>query len=172
MEDHRRGEHLRPLEHTAISVAVGAGTWAVTGSPMALGVAIGTGVLVDADHSLDYFNWYARKDIRFLFLPFHAWELSLALVALFVVWYHPLLLAAALGHVAHLVADQLANRLHPMAYLMTYRAIHRFDRDHLIGDSSPAAFSEVLEGNIPLWGHFRDGLRKSASLLERAIRNH
>ena len=137
---------------------------------MTVGVAIGTGVLVDADHSLDYFNWYARRDFRFLFLPLHGWELSLVLVAVTVVWYHPLLVAAAFGHVAHLVADQLANRFHPMGYSITYRAIRRFDRDHLTGDPPPGEFSEVLEGNVPLWGHFTDVLMKSASLLDWASR--
>ena len=54
------------------------------------------------------------------------------------------MLAEALGHVGHLVAGQLGNRLYPLAYSIGYRAIRRFDRDHLTGDPPPTTFSELL----------------------------
>ena len=132
--------------------------------------AVGAGVLIDADHVLDYYNWYVRKDVRFLFLPLHAWELSVVLLALLAVWYHPLLLAAALGHVGHLVADQVGNRLYPLAYSIGYRALRRFDRDHLMGRSSPPTFSVVLEVHVPLWVRFRPGLVRAASRIRRKLK--
>ena len=124
-------------------------------------------MLIDADHALDYYNWYVRRDARFLFLPLHAWELSIVLLGLLAVWYHPLLLAVALGHLGHLVADQLGNRLYPLAYSIGYRALRRFDRDHLTGDPPPTTFSEVLEVHVPLWVRVRPGLVWAASRIRR-----
>ena len=144
--------------------------------------AVGAGVLIDADHALDYYNWYVRRDVRFWFVPLHAWELSVVLLALLAVWYHslllallavwyhPLLLAAALGHVGHLVADQVGNRLYPLAYSIGYRALRRFDRDHLMGRSSPPTFSVVLEVHVPLWVRFRPGLVRAASRIRRKLK--
>ena len=132
--------------------------------------AVGAGVLIDADHVLDYYNWYVRRDERFLFVPLHAWELSVVLLALLAAWYHPLLLAAALGHVGHLVADQVGNRLYPLAYSIGYRALRRFDRNHLGGEPPPTTFSEVLEANVPLWVRFGPGFVRAASRIRRELK--
>ena len=67
-------------------MGIGTGVWVFTGSPLALPAAVGAGVLIDADHALDYYNWYVRRDTRFLFLPLHALELSVVLLALLAVW--------------------------------------------------------------------------------------
>ena len=83
---------------------------------------------------------------------FHAWEYSLVgLVALSAFWYHPLLLAAVLGHISHLVIDQITNQIHPLAYLIVYRASRGFKRVHL----TPywAGRSAMLtDESIPVWG--------------------
>ena len=119
---------------------------------MAVPVAIGTGVLNDSDHLIDYYLWFKRRDVRRLYLVLHTWELSAvgAIVAL-AFWSHPLLLAAILGHLAHLVADYVANRPKSiLTYSLVYRAAVRFDRDRLI-EPPPDNLSDALDHNIPLW---------------------
>ncbi len=142
--------------------------WAATKNPLAIPAAYTTGVLIDVDHAIDYFNWYVLKNDRRALIIFHAWEFSLiGLVALFAFWQHPIFIAAVLGHVAHITADQIANKLHPMAYLITYRISHKFDRRHLIGDRPIWSFSQVLHANIPLWGTFEPFVLKVLSRLRR-----
>ena len=158
------------MGHTVVSVGVGAGVWAATGSPLAVPVAVASGVLVDVDHLYDYYRWFAKGDRRHLVLPFHAWEYSAAgLVLAFALWYHPLAVAAVLGHLAHLVADHLANPTHRFAYFLAYRVSCRFSREQLMF-GPPPAFAEVLRANVPFWrwieprlvGLF-SGIRRSGS---------
>lgn len=146
------GERLGPLGHTIASIGIGAGVWGATGTPLAVPAAAATGVLIDADHVLDYFNYFARNDRRHVYLLFHGWEFSLvALAAVIGIWYHPVLLAAVLGHLGHLVGDQLHNKpIHPMAYSFIYRASVGFSRERLFGDS-PTTFSQTMHKSIPLW---------------------
>lgn len=100
---------------------------------------------------MDYYNWYVRRDPRYLLILFHAWEFSLAGLALLLGWWHhPIFLAAILGYLGHLTADQLANGLHPMTYSITYRWFRRFDRRRLTrGSLWP--LSDVMAANIPFW---------------------
>ena len=146
------GETLGPLGHTIASIGIGAGVWGATGTPIAVPAAAATGVLIDADHVLDYFNYFARKDRRHVYLLFHGWEFSLiGLIAVTTIWYHPVLLAAVLGHLGHLVGDQLYNKpIHRMAYSIIYRAYVGFSRKRLFGDS-PTTFSKTMHESIPLW---------------------
>ena len=43
------------------------------------------------------------------------------------VFYHPILLAAVLGHLGHVAADHFHNRLTPWGYFILYRVWVRFD---------------------------------------------
>jgi len=119
---------LGPVGHSAISAAIGAGVWGVTGSPAAGGVALGVGILNDVDHLFDFFQLYIRRKKGKTFLLFHAWEYSIAgLLVVVLVYFHPLLLAAVLGHLGHVGADHFHNRRAPLAYFIAYRALVRFD---------------------------------------------
>ena len=67
------------------------------------------------------------------------------------VWAHPALLAAALAHAGHLVADQLANRPGSLfTYSLVYRAQARFERIRLVR-WIPPDLSDALHLSIPLW---------------------
>ena len=159
---------MGPVGHTVISLGIGAGVWAATKSPLAIPVAFCSGVLIDIDHALDFYNWYFRGDRRYLLVVFHAWEFSLlGLVALFAFYYHPLLLAAVLGHLGHIITDQLANSFHPMAYSIVCRLRHRFDRPQLMGERL-YSLSQALHNSIPFWGHLEPWLLRIAS----RIRSH
>ena len=155
-----RGVALGPVGHTAVSVGVAAAAWAGTGSPLAVPVAAATGVLTDVDHVIDYFNLFVRRDDRRVFVVFHAWEYSLLSILIVLgVWYHPLLLAAALGHLGHVTADHLANR---PAHSIAYRTAVGFDWRRLFGEP-PASFSNSMGGKIPMWRYSEPGLARLAS---------
>lgn len=119
---------MGPIGHSAISAGIGAGVWGVTGSPAAGGTALAVGVLIDVDHLFDFYRWYVRRKTGKIFLIFHAWEFSLAgLLLVGLVYYHPVLLAAALAHLGHVATDHFHNRLAPWGYFITYRVIVGFD---------------------------------------------
>ena len=119
---------MGPVGHSAISAGIGAGVWGVTGSPVAGGVALGVGVLTDVDHLFDYYQWYVRRKKGKIYLFFHAWEYSIAgLLVLAFAYYHPVLLAAVLAHLAHVATDHFHNQLAPWGYSIFYRALVRFD---------------------------------------------
>ena len=86
------------------------------------------GVLIDLDHLFDYYRWHVLRKKGKIVLPLHAWEYSIVgLLLVGLVYYHPLLLAAALAHLGHIATDHLHNHLAPWGYSITYRALVRFD---------------------------------------------
>ena len=122
---------MGPIGHTVISSAVAGGTWAITGSPAAAGLALGVGVLMDVDHLYDYYQRYVKGKKDRVYVLFHAWEYSMIMSFISLVFYHPFLLAVILGHLAHVTTDHVWNRLTPFAYSITYRAIKGFDSRHI-----------------------------------------
>jgi hypothetical protein len=132
-------------------------------------VAAVTGVLIDVDHVVDYFNLFVRRDDRHVFVLFHAWEYSLiSIVFVLGVWYHPVLLAAALGHLNHVTGDHLANRpAHPLTYSIVFRTAVGFDRRRLFGEPE-ASFSETMDRSIPFWHLIEPRLKRLAT----RIRGH
>jgi hypothetical protein len=127
-------------------------------------VAVPAGVLNDADHLVDYYLWYIKKDRRRLILVFHAWEYAFVGILLaLTVWSHPLLLAAALAHAGHLVGDHLANRpASLLTYSLIYRARMRFERTRLVR-WTPTTLSDALNSDIPLWRVIEPRLPKRVS---------
>jgi hypothetical protein len=119
---------MGPTGHTAISAVIGASVWGMTGSPLAGGVAVVSGVAVDVDHLLDYYRrWVLRRPNK-IFVLFHAWEYSIAgLLVLGFAYYHPILLAVVLAHLGHVATDHFHNRLTPLGYSILYRAWVGFD---------------------------------------------
>ena len=148
---------MGPVGHTLSAVGIGAVAWFTTGSPLAIPVALATGVLVDVDHVADFFDSQDQGHNRHMLRPFHAWEYLVGTLVVLVFSQHPLLLTAFFGYLSHLLLDQIANRVHVMAYFIVYRAAHGFRRRHL----SPYIFSESyspLDGSIPLWGRLEPSL--------------
>ena len=122
---------MGPIGHTVISSAVAGGTWAITGSPAAAGVALGVGVLMDLDHLYDYYQRYVKGKKDRVYVLFHAWEYPMIMSFISMAFYHPFLLAAILGHLAHVTTDHAWNRLSPFAYMITFRAFKGFDSRHI-----------------------------------------
>ena len=98
---------------------------------MAVPVAVATGVLIDSDHVTDVFYPVFMRPRRHMLRLFHAWEYTAAGFIALAFWYHPILLAATLGHLSHMVLDQVTNEVRPLAYSLVYRIRHRFARTEL-----------------------------------------
>ena len=118
---------MAPQGHAVISAGIGALVWYLTRSVAGAVTALAVGVFMDADHVLDYlWIWRGRTDQ--LWVPLHSYELAVPMViATWLSNWSPLLLAATLAHLGHLVTDQLSNSLsNPLVYFLTYRAWHKF----------------------------------------------
>ena len=131
---------MGPVGHTVISAGVAAGVWAATQSAGAAAWALGVGVLMDVDHVYDYYQWYVKRRTDKIYVLFHAWEYSIAGLAMALLLSHPLLLAAALGHLAHVATDQMHNHPSRFGYSIVYRVLTGFDAEsispgHTVGNS-------------------------------------
>ena len=95
------------------------------------------GVLIDADHLFDYYNWYGRRKTNKIVLFLHAWEYSIAgLLVSGLAYYHPVLLAVFLAHLGHVTTDHFHNHLTPWSYFITYRAYVRFETAQILPHSN------------------------------------
>ena len=124
---------MGPVGHTVISSAVGAVTWGVTGSPLAGGIALGVGVLIDVDHLYDFYQWWIKGRPNKYFVFFHGWEYSfIGVLVLLLAFYHPFLLAVPVAHLSHVTTDHFYNRVAPLGYFILYRVWVRFDAERLL----------------------------------------
>ena len=155
--DHRVRYHssMGPVGHTVISTAIGASVWGATGSIAAGGVAVGVGVFVDVDHLVDLYQSWVRRRPNLVIVPFHGWEYSvIGLLILGTVFYHPIFLAAVLGHLGHVATDHFHNRLTPLGYFILYRVWVRFDAGKIAPGRDPDDFHHNLPNFFPfgrLW---------------------
>ena len=152
---------MGPIGHTLASLGVGVGVWGVTGSPLAIPVAFAAGVLPDLDHITDFFSRLDPKENGrsiLMLRPFHAWEISvICLVAVLAFSWGDLFWAAVLGYLSHLILDQTANRVHPLAYCLTFRILKGFRRRHL----SPRVYDPdfvASRHSMPLWGRLEPSI--------------
>ena len=123
---------MGPIVHATVSIGIGATAWAGGGSPLAVPVALAAGVLPDLDHLLDYFDSRDAGRRRHMFRPFHAWEYCLLASIVALAFYsNQLFLVAIFGYLSHIAIDQVSNRVHPLAYTLTYRVLKGFRRREL-----------------------------------------
>ena len=89
---------------------------------------LATGVLIDADHLIDYLLFRQAGRRRWVVLPLHGWEYGLALLLSDRLGrWSGLARAAALGLILHLLLDLATNRpADPALYSVVYRLHHRF----------------------------------------------
>ena len=153
-----KGDGLGPVGHFLVSSAVGGGVWAVTGSPVAAGVTVAVGVLMDVDHVYDYYQRYARGKYGKLYVPLHAWEYSLVGLGLLALGLnHPIFLGAVLAHLTHVGTDQWHNGLGRFSYSITYRAIKGFNFESIVGQQEMAHAGHVhpkrfaFDRRLSLW---------------------
>lgn len=141
--------------------------WALTGEPAAIPIAIFTGVFTDTDHLLDFVEPREGSRPIYMIRPFHAWEFSIVGVGIILaIWYHPLFLAAVVAYTSHLLLDQISNHVHPMAYLIFYRASKGFRRLQL----TPQIFSSSyrhLPVDAPAWAKIEPHLYRLYTRLKK-----
>ena len=136
---------MRPTNHIIISGGVSAvfAVWA--GSWGAVAACFLSGIFIDLDHHFDYY--LARKKIPFSYKKLvdflkndHESKIHLFLHSyefLFVFWFSVFFfdlgvfwLGIAIGFTTHILCDEIANPLKPLAYFLTYRIKNRFERKH------------------------------------------
>ncbi|MFQ5693417.1 MAG: hypothetical protein ACE5IM_10285 [Nitrospinota bacterium] len=152
--------------HIVTSAAAGGAVGALTGSPETGAALFIAGWAIDLDHVPDFARkWGLREalvrmarmglqqkndpDIAVLFL--HAYEVSALLWLLAALFpASPWLLGAAMGHLLHLLLDQLTNvpGWRP-TYFLFYRALHRFSQRPLFGPGDERERPHIPE-NPPL----------------------
>ena len=118
---------------------------------MAVPVAVATGVLIDSDHVTDVFGPEFMGPRPHMVRFFHAWEYTAAGFIALGFWYHPIILAAVLGHLSHMVFDQVTNQVRPLAYSLLYRGRHKVARKEL-SQRRPEDSSLPPRSPTPLWG--------------------
>ena len=135
-------------EHLALSAAGSAALYLATGDLRAAAAFSVAGVLVDADHVLDYwretgFNLRRQAFLDFfavgrpqrLLVPLHGWEWPLALAVAGAALGAPAwVFAAAAGWLLHLGLDQRYNPLGPLSYSFFYRWRVGFEAEAIFED--------------------------------------
>ena len=151
---------MGPIVHTTVSLSIGAAVWVSGGSPLAVPVALAAGILPDLDHLIDHLDSQDEGRQRHMFRPFHAWEyFFLASIVALAVYSNQLFLVAIFGYLSHIVIDQLGNRVHPLAYTLTYRVIKGFRRREL----TPHLFEpgyRMAQQPVPFWARLEPSLWK------------
>lgn len=104
-------------------------------------------MLPDADHLLDYFNWYVRRDFKRVLLLLHAWEwFAVVLLLYLLVWTEPWMLAIVAGYATQIGADQAVNGVHWHSYSLVARAINGFDASRVLPNGvSPVAYESLVQ---------------------------
>ena len=98
---------------------------------------------IDIDHLIDYVLYLHtqnhKPDLRFflsvkyfllsnkLYVLLHSWELVLVFLWLYRGGNGTIFLSIAAGMITHYAIDTVTNHMHPLAYVFTFRAIHKFD---------------------------------------------
>ena len=112
---------MKPPGHVAISMTIGGVVWAATKSPYSMIAATLTGAMVDLDHLLEYYLWFVKDDNSRVFFFLHSYELLVpCILAGYLSGWDPVVLGSSLAFLGHLITDQLANPVHPLAYFFTY----------------------------------------------------
>jgi len=156
---------LHELVHLLISLAIGFLVWRKYKEPLpAFVAALLGGIYIDADHLFDYYlafgfnfnlsyflNSYQFSVSRKIYVPFHAWEWVVLLLALCMIlekyfrehrlkiskYVLALLLSLALGIYSHLIIDMVSNNITLPGYSIIYRVINNFNADKMSNEKLP-----------------------------------
>lgn len=124
---------MSPQGHAAISAGIGFLVWVFTRSVAGAVTALAVGVLMDLDHLIDYYFWLWKEQYTHLWLVLHGYEIVVPMIlATWLSDWNPVLLAATIAHLGHMVTDQFTNHLGRYTYFIAYRAARRFRLHALI----------------------------------------
>jgi hypothetical protein len=155
-----------PPGHAAVSLALGGGTWLISGSSGSIAVALLVGVFMDLDHLPDYYRWLILDRSNRLWLFLHSYELLIP--ALFISAasdWNPLAIAGTLALLGHLLGDQWANAVRPWSYFFTFRAINGSRTSATTSMTSQEMYEDLLQ--LPLMSRF---LPPTIALLKKLSR--
>ena len=150
---------MMPGGHLVTSLALSGIAYVSTGSVEVAAGCFAGGFLIDVDHYGDYIifekQWRRPDPVSFLgyyfanrpkkiVLPLHSAELMTVLLLVILVHPWPLLVGYWVGALMHLIFDVLVNGEHVLKkaglfYIFTYRAIHHFAAEDLIGEDVSTA---------------------------------
>ncbi len=138
---------MKPTHHVIISGGVSAALAIWVKSPPAIMACFLSGIFIDLDHHLDY--WLERKELPLSYkklcdfchsdyesklrLVLHSYELLILLwVSIYYFSLSTVWVGVALGFTTHIICDEIANPVRPLAYFLTYRIKHNFNRRKLL----------------------------------------
>ncbi len=152
-----------PTYHLLVAGTLGIGVYQASGSWEAGVATVAAGVLPDADHLLDYYNWLVRRRLHHMFYLFHGWEyLGLFLVVAALLSWPGLVIGVTLGYASHVVGDYLTHHRNAASYSLLYRARHGFCSRSILSEYLYARF----EANIRLMIE-HDGSSSMVGVLRR-----
>ncbi|MFH1854215.1 MAG: hypothetical protein ABH815_02775 [Candidatus Omnitrophota bacterium] len=138
---------MKVVDHTAISIVTGGLLYYWTRSLHGLFWFLAAGIFIDLDHYLDYareygfsFNFrkvyhtckYGHTYFKNLTLILHSYELVAILwLAIFLFDLNISWKAAAIGLTLHIIMDQAANPLKPLAYFLWFRIANNFETEKM-----------------------------------------
>lgn len=135
---------MMPQYHLVISLILATILFLITNSLSASTACLISGILLDADHILDY--WLYKKKIaidkEILQGFYEKWNkipiLLHSIELLIPIWIYAYIrnsyiipLAITFGITSHLALDLASYELHPLSYFLTYRIIARFDKRYI-----------------------------------------
>lgn len=138
---------MKPSHHVVISGGVSAIFALWVKQPAAILTCFLSGIFIDLDHHLDYmmvrkelplnykkfFDYFDNNRHPRIYLVFHSYEVIILIWAVIAaVSPGPVWLGLAVGVTTHIACDTLANPFKPVAYFLTYRIKHRFERKNLV----------------------------------------
>ncbi|QWR78594.1 hypothetical protein [Candidatus Magnetomonas plexicatena] len=143
---------MKPLWHGIAGAALGLAAYKVTGSLAFASVSAAAEILIDTDHIIDHLTQSDKPyDIKAFFsteeslkwrkimFVFHSYELILLMAVAAFYFSYPLLWAAAIGMLLHMILDEIGNRnipfpirMVPAFYFFSCRLINGFNANKLI----------------------------------------
>ena len=131
----RRILQMIPTYHLLVSGTLAVGVYQASGSWESGVATVAAGVLPDADHLLDYYNWLVRRRTNHMFYLFHGWEyIGLFLVAAALLSWPAIVIGVTLGYASHVVGDYLTHHRRAASYSLFYRARHGFRSRSILPD--------------------------------------
>ncbi len=145
---------MSPSRHIIVSLPLAIAVGSFTQSALAGLLCLFSGVLVDADHLIEYIIHYGLRRLNFkavyqtcegmikpeeeggvkkLYLFFHTLEICILLWIGYALSKNLYLLSIALGYTGHLIMDIIGNSkiMKPLSYFITLRAINGFNTDRI-----------------------------------------
>lgn len=137
---------MKVKDHIISSGIISSVFYVVTRSPAGAAGSFLAGVLLDADHFVDYYlNYGFSADLKKIhgvisehrlpkiYILLHSFELlSIFWLFVFLIPLNIAYFAVALGSTQHIILDQICNPVMPRAYFLSYRITNDFKKESIL----------------------------------------